>query len=374
MRILYVTDSLRIGGAETLLLAMVRDFRARGHDIALAYFTDGPLHSDFEALGVTPCRLARHGLKDPRALARLMRLIRRHRPDVVHTHLRKSDLAGQLGAVLMRIPVRVSTAHNVDPWRRNKVLSLVADVCMTGCQKIIAVSSEVRDYMIEVAGTPADDVITIANGIDLERFDPASVAPLDKRDRWGFAPQDPVVGIVGRLEAQKDHETFLSAAKLVSERRPHTRFLIIGEGERRDSLEKRATKLGLAQHVVFAGLERDMPAMLATLDIVVFSSRWEGLPVALLEAMAMSRPVVATAVGGMPGLIEDGETGILVPPGDAQSLANGIMRLLKDTTLAGRLARRCRPLISQRYGVRRMHDQILELYETLGRKESRQRG
>ncbi|NNF60388.1 MAG: glycosyltransferase [Gammaproteobacteria bacterium] len=366
MKILYVTDSLKIGGAETLLLDMARDFTARGHQVEIAYFTDGPLRGEFAALGITPHRLSRHGLKNPGALLRMALLIRRFKPNVIHTHLRKSDLAGQLTARLMQVPVRVSTAHNIDPWRSNRALSAIAAACTAGCHKIIAVSSEVCDYTVNVAGESADKVVTICNGIDLQRFDPATVQPASG-DPWDSA--GPLIGIIGRLDPQKDHATFLAAAALISAQEPRARFVIVGDGIERNRLARLAAKLNLGEKAVFAGLQRDMPAVLAALDIIVFSSRWEGLPVALLEALAMCRPVVGTAVGGIPGVIEHGTTGLLVPPAEPAALAERIRQLLGDDALAARLGAAGRRLVAQQYSQRRMHDQVLALYETLARRE-----
>ena len=368
MKIVYVIDSLKVGGAEVLLLSMVKDYQARGFDIAVAYFSDGPLRREFDALGIATHRISRHGLRNPLLFVRLLGLIWREKPDIVHTHLRKSDLAGQLCAALMRVPVRISTAHNADPWRRNRLLSFIDRTVTAGCHRVIAVSPEIRDYLLEVAGYQPDNVVAIPNGIDLKRFDPITTTALNPLELWGFDDDSPLIGIIGRLDPQKDHENFLNAARLVCDDFPAARFVVVGEGPLRQQLETRAGNLGLENQIRFTGIMRNMPELLATLDLVVFSSRWEGLPVALLEALAMNRAVVATSVGGIPGLINHEQTGLLVPPGDPEALAHGILKLLGDADTAQHVANQGRALVQAGFSVTSMHNKVLAIYTSVQAK------
>ncbi|MCZ7545303.1 MAG: glycosyltransferase [Anaerolineae bacterium] len=363
MRIFYVIDSLKIGGAEMLLLAMLRTYCRAGHQIDVAYFTPGPLAEDVARLGVPVHRVSRHGLKDPRAVVRLARLMHAAQPDVVHTHLTKSDLAGQVSAALVRAPARVSSVHNTDPWRKNPLLSTFSRAAMAPCHRVIAVSQEVRDYVVQWSGYPAHKVVVIDNGVDLERFDPETVAPLDRAALWGVAPDAPAIGVIGRLEPQKGHRLLLQAAAATAQARPDVRFVIIGDGPLRAELEAERARLGLERVVLFAGIVRDMPGALAALDGVAFASLWEGLPVALLEAMAMRRPVVATAVGGIPGVLVDGANGLTVPPGDPEALAQGVLRVVADRALAARLGAAARETVRARYSAQAMHGRIMDVYE-----------
>ncbi len=364
MRILYVIDSLKVGGAEMLLFGMLRRYAAQGHDLRVAYFTEGPLGDEIEALGVAVDRISRRGLTDPRALFRLLGILRRGRFDVVHTHLRKSDLVGQLAAALAGVPVRVSSAHNVDPWRKNALLTLIHRLCTRGCQQVIAVSSQVEEYLVRTRTCPAAKIVTIENGIDLERFDPERVAPAD-RSQWGLAPEDLAIGMVGRLEPQKGHDILLAAAARVVRAEPRARFVIVGDGYLREELEAQRARLGLERQVVFAGISRDVPATLAALDVVVSSALWEGLPLTLLEAVAMARPVVATAVGGITGVLEHGRTGVLVAPGDPDALSRALLEVLGDPRAAAERAARAAEVVRARYGERTMHERILGVYRRL---------
>lgn len=365
MRILYVIDSMKVGGAEQLLVGMLRTYTRADHRIAVAYFSPGPLEQDVAALGVPAQRISRHGLADPMALPRLLGLMRRLRPHVVHTHLVKSDLVGQLAAAIARVPVRISSAHNVDPWRRWTALTFINRMITCRCQQVIAVSREVRDYLVSVHAYPTEKIVTIENGIDLERFDPQRQRRLDMASRWGVGGGDPTIGVIGRLEPQKGHTILLEAALRVTQKLPRARFLVIGDGPLRTELEAQRTRLGLDDRVIFTGVLRDIPAVLAALDVVTFPSLWEGLPVGLLEAMAMERPVVATAVGGIPGVLGDGRSGVLVSAGDPDDLSRGLLQVLGDPVLAQRLGTQARQIVRQRYSAETMHRRILALYDGL---------
>lgn len=364
MRILYVIDGLKIGGAEMLLIDLLRAVGRQGHETAVAYFSPGPLRRELEVLDVPALRLSRHGLVDPRALFRLLGLVRRWRPHVVHTHLTKSDLTGQLAAAMGRVPVRVSSAHNTDPWRRRAVLTHINRLVMGRCQQVIAVSQEVHDYLVSVCAYPPEKIVTVENGIDLQRFDPQGQQPMDRTAAWGLGDEHPVIGVVGRLEPQKGHSVLLEAAARVAAEVPETRFVVIGDGPLRSALEAQRGRLGLDGHVTFTGVLRDIPAALAALDVVAFPSLWEGLPVALLEAMAMERPIVATAVGGMAGVLHDGVTGVLVAAGEPDELARGLLRLLRDPVLARRLGTQARDFVREHHSMQAMHRRILGLYRS----------
>lgn len=363
LRVVYVIDSLQIGGAETLMLDLLDAVAARGWRAHVAYFTPGPLAAEVAARGVETTRLSSAGLRDPRAMIRAIRLIRRFKPDVVHTHLVKSDLVGQLAAAVAGAPRRVLSLHNVNPWRQRRLLSWIWRVVTAGAHVRIAVSERVADHVAACGGASRTALTVVDNGVDTRRFNPAAVRPLDRAD-WGFASDDVVIAIVGRLTAQKDHATFLAAAAILARRAPRARFLIVGEGELREALEARATALGLGpDRLQFAGALRDMPRLLAAVDVVAFSSAWEGLPMALLEAMAMARPVAATAVGGVPGVIRDGVEGLLVPAREPTALADTLERLVADPALRLRMGAAGRAVVETRYSAAAMLKRLFNLYE-----------
>lgn len=361
MRIMYIIDSLKVGGAEMLLLAMLRSY-AQDHELSVVYFTPGPLIEDVTAMGIPMTRISTKGMKDPMVIPHLVSFMRRTKPDVVHTHLSKSDVSGLMAAYIAGVPVRISSIHNVDPWREKGYLSAIMRQWMKTCHHMIAVSEGVREYVIKNSGYPADKITTIDNGIDLNRFNPQTVAPLNKAD-WGIEPDTVTVGMVARLEEQKGHHILIAAAHEVIREMPNVRFVIVGDGHLREGLERQRNQLGLQGKVVFTGILRDIPGVLATLDLIVFSSLWEGLPVALLEAMSMKKPIVSTAVGGIPNVIITGQNGLLVDKDNVMDLAQGIIKVLKDQSLAEQMAEAARKTIEERYSAEAMHQRILQMYE-----------
>ncbi|MBC8171403.1 MAG: glycosyltransferase [Anaerolineae bacterium] len=363
MRIMYIIDSTKFGGAEMLLLAMVQRY-APDHEVSVVYFTHGPLYEDYIKLGVKIQRITTKGLKDPLVFPRLISLMRSEKPDVVHTHLSKSDFLGLPAALIAGVPARISTIHNVDQWRQNRLFSFIMRQWERVVHHHIAVSSKVRDYVLEYSHYPASKITTIDNGVDTDQFNPTKITPVSKAE-WNIPADAPVIGMVARLEASKAHHLLLDAAALVVKAMPKVRFLIVGEGPLRPDLEAQREQLGLQQNVIFAGLRRDVPNIMAMLDIVTFSSKWEGLPVAMLEGMAMARPIVSTSVGGIPDVITSGKNGLLAPSGDAHALAEGYLKVLNDPALAKSLGDAARQTVIERFSAAAMHQNILDLYNTI---------
>jgi glycosyltransferase involved in cell wall biosynthesis len=365
LRILQVIDGMNIGGAEVLLVDLVRRLREAGHAVQVAYSTPGPMSARLAEMGVTLTRLPRFARVDPVLLFRLMRLMRREKPDIVHTHLFKSDLHGRLAARLASVPVVISTAHNNDSWARRAPLGWLYGCTSRLADRLIAVSEEVREYQLRYTFIPPEKIVTIDNGVDMRRFDGKEEAGRAVRAEFGIAPDAPLVGMIGRLTEQKDHATFLQAVGHIRAALPKTRFLVVGDGPLRENLIEQARSLKLDDAVIFAGLRSDIPAVMAALDVLVFSSRWEGLPVTLLEGMAAAKPVVSTAVGGVPGVVGEGESALLVPAGMASVLADAVVRVLRDPALAQKLSALARARVREKYSLDSMLDRTLALYEEL---------
>lgn len=185
------------------------------------------------------------------------------------------------------------------------------------------------------------------------------------RAEFGISSGAPLVGIIARLTEQKDHDNFLHAAKIILRDQPEAKFLVVGEGPLAESLKALSLSLGIDRSVIFCGNRSDIPAVMSALDVLVFSSRWEGLPVALLEGMASSLPVVSTRVGGVPGVIQNGETGVLVPPADSQSLADACLLLIKDPALREKMGQAGNIHVRANYGMDGMVEKIANLYRSL---------
>jgi glycosyltransferase involved in cell wall biosynthesis len=246
--------------------------------------------------------------------------------------------------------------------------------------RLVAVSRAIVTKL-RAEGRDTTPIELIYNGVDLSRYDHQE-ACCTLPEEYGFAAGTPLVGVVARLEPEKGHPTLLEAWPHVLEREPEARLLIVGEGSRREALEEQARSLDLlgdechgdrcvgTRHarpgakVVFTGRRDDVPAVTAALDVAVLPSYREAQGLVILEAMALSRPVVATNVGGIPEMIEDGVTGLLVPPRDAPALAAAITRLLEDHPLADTLARAGHDLVHERFCLERMIAEVGSIYES----------
>lgn len=374
IKVLHMIDGLQVGGAEVLLRDMLPRLPRERFGASVCYGTPGPIAAELQAAGVPMRRIARRGWADPRWTWGLWQAARRARPDVVHTHLVKSDLFGRLAARLAGVPLVVTTLHNTDAWAARPLLGRLYGLSGRLADRHIAVSDEVGRYHVRHSRLPADSVITIENGVDVDRFRGQAAAGQAVRADFGLAPDAPVAGIVAGLRPQKDHAAFLRAAADIQRELPQARFLVVGAGALRPELEALAGQLGLGAAVVFTGLRTDIPAVMAALDVLVIASRWEGLPVTALEAMAAARPVVATAVGALPRVIQPGQTGLLVPPADPAALAQACLRVLTDGAWARQLGEAGRARAEANYSLDSMVRRTAHLYEALVAQRSQAAG
>jgi glycosyltransferase involved in cell wall biosynthesis len=365
IRVMQIIDSMGFGGAEVLLRDLTFSLLTSDYRVSVCYNTNGPIAKEIEAMGVPITRLPRLGRVDPTLLWRIYREIKKVKPDIVHTHLFKSDLHGRLAARLAGIPVVISTLHNCHNWAKNPILGRVYGANARLADHIIAVSNEVRDYSIRYSHIDPKKITTIANAVPLARFRDNRSFRAKIRQEFNISLEAPVIGIIARLTEQKDHGNFLRAAQIILKSTPETIFLIVGDGPLGDTLKEFAISLGIQNSVIFCGARQDVPAVMGTLDILVFSSRWEGLPVALLEGLASSLPVVATSVGGIPGVIQNGFTGFLVPPADSNALASSCISLINDAALRERIARAGYDHVQANYSMESMVSKTILLYQSL---------
>jgi glycosyltransferase involved in cell wall biosynthesis len=286
------------------------------------------------------------------------------RPEVVHNHMYRAELVGTRAALALAEagrprPYIVGTVHSsrVRSPEDHEVLRRLTP----RMDRLIAVSRAIEQKIAQERPS-AVPVSLIYNGVDLVRYnhtDPCCTL----REEYGLPEAAQIVGVVARLEPEKGHPTLLEAWPSVLRRVPLARLLVVGEGSRRSELEAQAAALGLDGTVVFTGRRDDVPAVTAALDVAVLPSYREAQGLAILEAMALSRPVVASAVGGIPEMIENGRTGLLVPPHDAAALADAIVRLLTDHPYADMLARGGHDLVHERFCVELMVHAIEEIYD-----------
>jgi glycosyltransferase involved in cell wall biosynthesis len=377
-RILRVFSRLNIGGPSIHVVLLTAGLVHRGYDTRLVVgqetSAEGDLRDFALAHGVEPLTLPHLGRAirpwlDVQALVSVTRLIRRYRPTIVHTHTAKAGFVGRLAAVLMRVPVVVHTYHGhvLSRYfgRREEALYRFLERLLARTSDcLVAVSEAVKAELVRQQVAPPDVIRVVPLGLELASF--AGELPRGRLREAAHVPGDvPLVGIVGRLVPIKDVPTFLEAAQIVSQQSPKVRFAVVGDGEERAVLETRCRGLGLEERVYFHGWQRDMTSVHGDLDVVVNASLNEGTPVALIEALAAGRPVVATEVGGTPDLLAGGAHGRLVPAGNAPALAAAILETLATPDESLRRAREGRRHVLARHSVERLIDDMDRLYRDL---------
>ena len=286
------------------------------------------------------------------------------RPDILHSHMYRAELVGTRAAIALaevghRRPYVVSTVHS--SRIRSEEDREMLRVLTPHIDQLIAVSTMI-EQKLEHEGRTGAPVRRIYNGVDLSRYDhqePCCTLP----EEYGMEPGSQLVGVVARLEPEKGHPTLLEAWPAVLRAVPDVYLLIVGEGSRREALEAMTRELRIAHRVVFTGRRDDVPAVTRALDVAVLPSYREAQGLSILEAMALSRPVVASNVGGIPEMITDGVTGLLVPPHDPDALSSAIVRLLRDHPFADTLGRAGHDLVHDRFCIDLMVDAVQQIYE-----------
>jgi glycosyltransferase involved in cell wall biosynthesis len=351
--------ALGLGGAEQVAIRLAAGLdRTRFESLICCLDQPGPFAAQAERQGVEVVALGKRGPLDVRVIGRLRELLRSRRIDVIHTHLWGADFWGRLTARLARGSAAVTTAHNVDSWKRGYHLALDRWLAR-GSAGLVAVSRQVRDFY-EARGVGRGRWRVIHNGVAEVEGGARGRAPALRA--LSANGEDPLVAFVGRLVPAKAPGVFLEAVAQASLRLPALRAAIVGDGPLRASLEEQAGRLGIRDRVWFAGLRQDVPELLAGVDALAFSSEREGLSIAMLEAMAAGVPVVATSVGGTPELIESGVTGILVEPGQPAALADGIVALAGSRERSRRIGEAARARVRAHFSLRRMIEGYQDVY------------
>ena len=357
-RVVLAITLAEVGGAQSYVAALLPALAER-YDVVLAAYGEGPLRDAAIRAGVrfVPLRHVRRPIRPWRDLAGLVelsRLLRRERPQILHASSSKAGVVGRLAAALSRVPIRIFTVHG---WAFAAYEGLpsrlyrLTDRLMAPLTTVtICVSERERAAGLEAGTCRADRTVVIRNAVDV------GAAPRSSHDR-----ATPRLIAVGRLKAPKDFLTLIRALAAL----PAGSFeaVIVGDGPDRDAVEAEIRRLGLDGSVRLAGERGDVPALLAGSDVFVLSSRSEGLPVSVLEAMAAELPIVASNVGGLAELVVDGESGILVPPGDPESLAGALRRLIEDPELRRGLGAAARARAEASFDLASFQRAHVELYD-----------
>ncbi len=377
MRILHVITTLDVGGAEMHLLAQVRGQAARGHAVRVLYLKGaGSLATDFATAGAE--RVQRLSARSfPRLFSELSWC------EVVHSHLLKADLLTAVVATLSGRRSRlISSKHNDEQVLTRPLASFVHRLIGRLPRRTIVLSDHVGRFFARYGGVPSGRQVRIYYGIDPQPFEAAAQAAALAREgaraALGLGPRDVVFVCVARFAPQKAHDVLLRAFSLCLGRwraagrtagtGGEPRLLLVGGdpfGAGRERAERQARDLGLSSEVVFAGIRRDLPQLLGLSDAFVLASLWEGLGLVFLEAMAAGLPVLATQVSAVPEVVVPGETGLLVPSADPESLAGGFLRLAGDPSLRARMGAAGRERVRRQFGLERMLEETLAVYAGL---------
>ncbi len=362
--VLLLVYTLEAAGAEKVALALAAGLDRRRFAPVVCAFRGGRLEPAFRALGVPVYVLGKRAGLDAIALARLARVIRRHRVEVLHAHNFSANLWGRVVGLALGVPVRIATEHTM-PSIKGPVHRILDRILAPVTTRIVAVSRAVRDAHLRAERLDPARIEVVYNGID--PWDPAGLdlAAYGARLRadLGLPAAARLVTTVGRLEPPKGHEVLLAAAPAILARAPDVRFLLVGDGSRREALEAEARRRGVGEAVVFAGARDDVRPVLAVSTLAVSPSHREGFSITVLEAMSVGTPMVATDVGGNAEAIGDGEGGRIVPPGEPAALAAAVIDLLDDRETAGRLGGQARRRFEARFTVEAMLAGTERLYE-----------
>jgi len=329
----------------------------------------GEMRAAFEQAGFATFDLQAARSLDPLGLWRLLRLIRRVRPHIVHTHLLRADLYGGLAARLAGVPIVLTTQYALYPYSRvtqRACDNLLDRMCRSLASHALAVCEAVRQDLIVRLGWPAERVHTIRTGLDFSAWRPDPQARQTLREQWAVPKDGIVIMTVARLSREKGLDVLVDAAARVRTQCPQARFVLVGSGPLEQSLARQIRDRGLEETVRLAGFHTDVASVLSAADVFVLPSYSEGMPNAVLEAFAAGLPVVASAVGGLVEAVDHERTGLLVPAGDAAALAEAVSRLIQDPSLARTLAQAGVAVARERFSIDKVAAEYAALYASLG--------
>ena len=382
MRIVHIITRMIVGGAQENTrfncLDLVRDY---GDDVTLitgpSLGAEGSLldkyqDPDLKTILVPELIRSIRPWTDFRAARILQKHLTQLRPDVVHTHSAKAGILGRSVAWKLKIPCVVHTVHGAPfhPYQARPVRKFY-QICerwaARRCHRLISVADAMTDLLVEAKIAERSKFVTIYSGMDIEPFLNADQNRLQLRKDLGIRPEDIVVGKIARLFHLKGHQYLLACAQRVVQADPRIRFLLVGDGILRESLEKEIASMGLKNHFIFTGLvpPHEIPELIGAMDMLMHVSLREGLARALPQALLAGKPVISYDIDGAKEVVIEGQTGILLPPKSTQPLGDAILKLANDADLRTRLGLQGRLLCQERFGHQSMTKQIRRLYQQI---------
>lgn len=365
INILHVISKLPVGGVENQLLMTLKNYdRMKLNPLVCSLLDKGEIGKEIEdtRIDVIPLNKLKHRF-DPAIVKDIYSLIKERNIKIIRTHQYHANLYGRLAALLAKVPCIVASVHNVYTIDRKLHRRMINRFLARFTDKVVAVSEIVKRDILKYDGLREDKVMVINNGIDTDRF-----LNLDGnviRVEFSIPSDTPVIGTIGRLTLQKGQKYLVEAVSKIKEKFPSIKLFIVGDGPIKDEIETCVKNLGLNENVIFTGCRRDIPALLAAMDIFVLPSLWEGLPNALLEAMAAGKAIIATDILPVREITNSKKTGILVPAKNSTAIASSIEFLLVNKTFAVTLGNNAQERAFSNFNITTTVDKYTNLYEDI---------
>lgn len=368
INILHVYQNSKIGGIQNQILHILGGYDKDRFNPAFCCL--GPpmgMREEMEKRGIDFIALnrKRYSKFSPGIILDLYRLIKKKNVHIIRTHKYRSNFYGRIAAWLARVPVIISSEHNIYVYKEKRLVRRITNYVLSGITDLmVAVSDAVAKDLIKYDGIDQSKIITLHNGVDTDRFD-GKEKSINIRLELRLGINDFVLGFIGRLVPNKGLHYLIDEVSILKKEHDNIKLLIVGDGSLIDSLKRKVKKLDLIDNVQFAGERRDIVDILSCIDIFVMPSVKEGLPNALLEAMAMRRPVIATNIGGIPEVVENNKTGILIESGKPKALAESVKRLKENGELARSMGNEARIHILDKFSIVSAVEKWQSLYVSL---------
>ncbi len=360
--VVHIIDRLPADGAERLLVDVLKNSSNNFKFMVLCLVEGGVLVAELKEIGVPVIIFDKSSKYDIRILLKLIYWLIQQKPMVVHTHLFTADTWGRLAAFISRVPCIVNTVHSTNTWMGaihriiDRILSRVTD-------RVIACSHEVATVLIKTFKISEYRIKVISNGIDFNRFESINLSRINEIDSL---PDNIIkIVIVGRLHPAKGHLDLIKAIAKLKDTCRNFHVFFVGEGDLQHDIITKCTESGINDYISLMGQRSDIPSILAKVDVFVMPSHWEGLPMALLEAMAMSKAVIASRVGGIPDVITDGDNGLLIDKSDYLALSNALQKLLSSSELRKKLGNAAKKSVLENYSAKNVSKEYELLYQNI---------
>ncbi len=361
INVIHLVEELTIGGLEKVLASIVLNLNKKKFNVSVWCLREGGYFADkLVKEGIDVKILHIYTSRNPLSIYKLYRLLKIHQFDIIHTHAYSAGIIGRISAFLAGVPVIISHNHSIYDFY-NRYYHLVEWILSLITDRVICISEEVNRFTNETQRINSRKLITIHNGID----DDCAVIEnrgSDLKNELGISLNHSVIGTIAHLEEHKGHKYLLEAASLLLSSKRDISFLFVGEGTLKEKLKKLCVDLKIENNIIFVGERSDISEILFSIDIFVLPSLREGLGLAILEAMACGKPVIATNVGGIPEIVKDGVSGILVPPKDPKSLYRAMSDLLDDREKCEEMGRFGKRVYDESFRARTMVGKIEDLY------------